>query len=56
MPYDVKIIIRDDSGYEIIACQIEKDTVNEAIEIARKQVNGLISKREVETILIQKVK
>jgi len=56
MPYDVKIIIRIGKELDIIALHTEKDTINEAIEEASKQVNGLISKREVETILIQKVK
>jgi len=58
MGYRVLIVIRDEEtdAFEVIAFEKEVDLINEALSQIRQQVNGLIPKKCVEEILIQKVK
>jgi len=57
MCYKIVILIREGSGeLERIAFEKETDLINEALDEVIMQVNGLISKKIVEGILIQRVK
>lgn len=57
MCYKIVILIREGKGeLEKIAFEKETDLINEALDEVVLQVNGLIPKKIVEGILIQKVK
>jgi len=57
MPYKTTIVIRGEAVEELeaIEFQTETDLIIEALEEVNRQIHGIIPKRLIETILIQKV-
>jgi len=49
MPYEATILVND------VTFQVTKDTINEALDEVSKLVNGVIPKRHITKIAIEKV-